>query len=111
MGSIEKYLPLLTPRSRDIPPRTFPDKIASLCSALPEMPRKTLTLEALVAEHRFDPSNFRHRRALDESGPLDDPELEEARRHVLDLRGPRGARVRGAEALQEFARLVAGRPG
>jgi hypothetical protein len=25
---------------------------------------------------------------------LDDPELEEARRHVLDLRGPRGPRVR-----------------
>jgi hypothetical protein len=31
---------------------------------------------------------------------LDDPELEEAQRHVLDLRGPRGARVRGAEALK-----------
>jgi len=75
------------------------------------MPRKRLTLEALVEKATFDPGNFRHRRALDESGPLHDPELEEARRHVLDLRGPRGARVRGAEALQEFARLVAGRPG
>jgi hypothetical protein len=73
------------------------------------MPRKRLTLKALVERATFDPSNFRHRRALDESGPLDDPELEEARRHVLDLRGPRGARVRGAEALQEFARLVVGR--
>ena len=70
-----------------------------------------LTLDQLVAEHRFDEGNFRHRRALDKSGPLDDRELEGARRHVLDLRGPRGARVRGAEALQEFARLVAGRPG
>jgi hypothetical protein len=72
------------------------------------MPPKRLTLEGLVQGGTFDPSNFRHRRALDESGPLDDPELERARRHVLDLRGPRGARVRGAEALQEFARLVAG---
>jgi hypothetical protein len=74
------------------------------------MPRKRLTLQALVEAGTFDPTNFRHRRALDDSGPLDDPELEEARRHVLDLRGPRGARVRGAEALQEFARLVAGPP-
>jgi hypothetical protein len=74
------------------------------------MPRKRLTLEALVERATFDPSNFRHRKALDESGPLDDPELEGARRHVLDLRGVGAARVRGAEALQEFARLVAGRP-
>ena len=74
------------------------------------MPRRRLTLEALVERATFDPSNFRHRRALDESGPVDDLELEEARRHVLDLRGPLGARVRGAEALQEFARLVASRP-
>jgi hypothetical protein len=75
------------------------------------MPRKRLTLEALVESATFDPGNFRHRRALDESGPLYDPELEEARRLVLALRGPRGTRVRGAEALQEFARLVAGRSG
>jgi hypothetical protein len=33
------------------------------------MPRKLLTLEDLVAVRRFDASNFRHRRALDESGP------------------------------------------
>ena len=39
------------------------------------MPRKRLTLEALVERATFDPDNFRHRRALDESGPLDDPEL------------------------------------
>lgn len=67
------------------------------------MPRERLTLAALVEANTFDPSNRRRRRALDESGPLDDPELEEARRHVLDLRGPCGARVRGAEALQDRA--------
>jgi hypothetical protein len=72
------------------------------------MPRKRLTLEALVAGGRFDPENHRHRRALDESGPLDDPKLEEARRLALDFRGLHfgGAKVRGAEALQEFAALV-----
>ena len=74
------------------------------------MPRKALSLRQLVAEHRFDEHNFRHRRALDESGPLEDPELERARLHVLNFRGTDGAKVRGAEALQEFARLVADRP-
>jgi hypothetical protein len=74
------------------------------------MPRKAVTLSQLVAEHRFDPGNHRHRRALDESEPLADPDLERARRHVVELRGSRDARVRSAEALQEFARAVAGRP-
>ena len=73
------------------------------------MPRKALILEQLVAEHRFDEGNHRHRRALDESGPLEDPELEHARQHALSFRGLGGAKVRGAEALQEFARLVADR--
>ena len=73
------------------------------------MPRKALTLEQLVGEHRFDEGNHRHRRALDESGPLTEPELERARQHALSLRGLGGAKVRGAEALQEFARLVADR--
>jgi hypothetical protein len=72
------------------------------------MPRKALTLEQLVAEHRFNAENFRHRRVLDASGPLADSELERARLHVLDLRRA-GAKVRGAEALQEFAHLVADR--
>jgi hypothetical protein len=40
------------------------------------MPRKRLTLADLVAAGTFDPTNWRHRRALDESGPLEDPELE-----------------------------------
>jgi hypothetical protein len=70
--------------------------------------RKRLTLPQLVAERRFDPGNHRHRRCLDESGPLADPELEEARLHVLSLRGVDGAKVLGAEALTEFARLVNG---
>jgi hypothetical protein len=70
------------------------------------MPRKRLTLEDLVERGTFDASNFRHRRCLDESGPLDDPELEDARLLVLRLRGVGGAKVRAAETLQEFARLV-----
>ena len=74
------------------------------------MPRKALILEQLVAEHRFDEGNHRHRRALDESGPLADPTLEAARRHALELRGLGGAKVRGAEALAELARLVVDRP-
>jgi hypothetical protein len=73
------------------------------------MPRKRLTLEALVAGGRFDESNWRHRRALDESGPLSDPELELQRQHVVDLRGSFGGRVRAAQELREFARLVASR--
>jgi len=67
------------------------------------MPRKRLTLIELVAEGRFDPSNHRHRRALDESGPLTDPELEAVRESVVFLRGARGGRVRAAEELQRFA--------
>jgi hypothetical protein len=44
------------------------------------MPRKRLTLEALVEEGRLDARNWRHRRALDESRePLADAELEETR--------------------------------
>jgi len=74
------------------------------------MPRKRLTLEALVAEGRFDPANFRHRRALDESGPLTDPELEAVRERVVFLRGARGGRVRAAVELQRFARMVDSRP-
>jgi hypothetical protein len=70
------------------------------------MPRERLTLDVLIERRTFDPSTFRHRRALDESGPLEDPEIEEQRQLVLDLRRVRGARVPGAEALQEFARLL-----
>jgi hypothetical protein len=73
------------------------------------MPRKSLTLEALVDGGRFDPGNFRHRRALDESGPLDDPELEAARQHALDFRRHGGGRVQAAIALQEFAQAVSHR--
>ncbi|HKH28384.1 MAG TPA: hypothetical protein VKA61_08605 [Sphingomicrobium sp.] len=73
------------------------------------MPRKRLTLEALVERRTFDPGNFRHRRALDESGPLEDPELEEHRQIVLALRRVGGARVRAAEALREFAQVIADR--
>jgi hypothetical protein len=75
------------------------------------MPRKRLTLEDLVAGRRFNPGNFRHRRALDESGPLDDAGLEAQRQTVLWLRGARGGRVRAAAELQRFARLVADRGG
>jgi hypothetical protein len=70
------------------------------------MPRQRLRLEALVEPGTFDLANFRHRRALDESGPLDVPELESARRRVVELRQA-GARVRAAEALQAFAEAVA----
>jgi hypothetical protein len=74
------------------------------------MPRKRLTIEALVEAGNFDPTNWRHRRALDESGPLEDPELEEARRLVLDLRGGhRPAKVMAARRLSEFAQLVTAR--
>ena len=72
------------------------------------MPRRRLTLETLVAGGTFDEGNWRHRRALDESGPLDDPELERARQNVVDLRRM-GARVRAAQELRRFAGLVADR--
>jgi hypothetical protein len=79
---------------------------AELRSTLVDMPRKRLTLAHLVAAGTFDPRNWRHRRALDESGPLDDPELEAARQHVLAYRRT-GDRAWAAPALREFARLVA----
>lgn len=74
------------------------------------MPRERLTLEALVDKGTFDAGNHRHRRALDESGPLADPRLEAARKNVVSLRGVGGAKVRAAEKLAEFARLVTDRP-
>jgi len=56
----------------------------------------------------FDAANWRHRRALDESEPLEgDPELEDLRRHVLYFRGRNDAKFRGAEVLRRFARAVA----
>jgi hypothetical protein len=71
------------------------------------MPRKRLTLEALVEEGRLDARNWRHRRALDESRePLADAELEETRQLALGYRGLRGAKERAAAALREFAGLV-----
>jgi hypothetical protein len=74
------------------------------------LPRERLTLEALVAEHRFNAGNHRHRRALDESTqPLEDPQLEQARQQALYFRRDRwGGRGRGPEALQAFADLVNG---
>ena len=71
------------------------------------MPRKAVTLEQLVTERRFDAGNHRHRRALDESGPLEDPTLEAARENVVELRRV-GSRVRAAEKLRVFADLVEG---
>jgi hypothetical protein len=71
------------------------------------MAPKRVTLPDLVEGRRFDESNWRHRRALDESEPLDDPVLEQARRDVLELRGLAGAKVRAAEELRAFAELVA----
>jgi hypothetical protein len=73
------------------------------------MAPKRVTLEDLVREHRFDPSNHRHRRALDESGPLEDPQLEAAREEAIYFRGLTDARVRGAQKLAAFAQLVEGR--
>jgi hypothetical protein len=69
------------------------------------MARARVTLEQLVTEHRFDAGNHRHRRALHESGPLEDPQLEAARENVVELRRM-GARVRAAERLRAFAELV-----
>jgi hypothetical protein len=73
------------------------------------MPRERLTQEALVAGGTFDAGNWRHRRALDESGPLHDPELERARKNAQDLRGAFGARIRAAEPLRAFAWLITDR--
>ena len=70
------------------------------------MPRERLTLEALVSGGTFNPGNHRHRRALDESGPLDNETLEAARQLALDLRGRGGAKQMAARRLQEFAALV-----
>jgi hypothetical protein len=70
------------------------------------MPRERLTLEALVSRGTFDPGNHRHRRALDESGPLADPVLEPLRENVVYLRACGDARVRAAETLRAFADLV-----
>jgi hypothetical protein len=71
------------------------------------MPRKRLTLPDLLEGRTFDPGNHRHRRALDESGPLADPELEAARQHVLYFRLDGGGKFEAARALQAFAELVA----
>lgn len=71
------------------------------------MPRERLTLNALVGRGTFDAGNHRHRRALDESGPLADPTLEAARENVVELRRV-GSRVRAAEKLRLFADLVEG---
>jgi hypothetical protein len=71
------------------------------------MGRRRLTLPELVANGRFDAGNHRHRRALDTSGPLSDPELEKKRQIVVSLRLDRvPSKFRAAEALQEFARAV-----
>jgi hypothetical protein len=58
-------------------------------------------------EGRFDPRNFRHRRALDESEPLDDPELEHWRQIVVSHRRL-GDRAWAAPALRRFAQLIEG---
>jgi hypothetical protein len=68
------------------------------------MPRKKLTLEELVADGVFDAGNHRHRRALDESEPLTDPELEALRQTVVWLRSERGgAKTQSAKMLQKVA--------
>ena len=73
------------------------------------MGRKRLTLQDLVDHGAFDPTNFRHRRALDESTePLDDPELEELRQMALWHRGRNDAKTMGAERLRNFADAVSG---
>jgi hypothetical protein len=73
------------------------------------MPRKRLTLADLVERGSFDPGNHRHRRALDESGPLDNPELEAAREDALYFRTSRAGKFQAAQALQRFAWAVEGR--
>jgi hypothetical protein len=70
------------------------------------MPRRRVTLRDLVAGGRFDPANSRHLRALDESGPLDDPGLEELRRRVLRSRRMSDRRE-SAFWLRELERQVA----
>jgi hypothetical protein len=91
-----------------LPHARFPARhlLAELGSTLFAMAPKRVTLEALVAERRFDKDNFRHRRALDESEPLADPLLEAARREAVEFRRFRDARVRAAEKLERFAELV-----
>jgi hypothetical protein len=79
--------------------------LAELGSTLLVMARERLTLEHLLSRGRFDAGNHRHRRALDESGPLEDPKLEAARENAVELRRM-GARVRAAEKLRLFAELV-----
>jgi len=70
------------------------------------MGRKRLTLPDLVSAGVFDPTNFRHRRCLDESEPLEDPELEELRQMALWHRGRNDTKTMGAERLQNFADAV-----
>jgi hypothetical protein len=71
------------------------------------VPRKRLTLEDLVEAGNFDPTNFRHRRALDESEPLADPELEELRQEAVWFRQQRiPSKYRAAETLLDFAQAV-----
>ena len=70
------------------------------------MPRERLTLEALVERGTFDAGNHRHRRALDESGPLEDPKLEAVRQCAVDLRGGGGAKQMAARRLREFEEQV-----
>jgi hypothetical protein len=92
------------------PPRNDSERERSseLGRTLRAMPRERLTLEALVDRGTFDAGNHRHRRALDESGPLEDPQLEDARQQALYFRGISDGKVRGAEALRAFAELVNG---
>ncbi|HKD32121.1 MAG TPA: hypothetical protein VKB73_01490 [Gaiellaceae bacterium] len=62
----------------------------------------------LVAAGIFDAANWRDRRTLDESEPLEgDPALEELRRQALYFRRRNDARERGAETLRCFAEAVA----
>jgi len=65
-------------------------------------------LEDLVEAGVFDVGNHRHRRALDDSEALDDPELEELRQLARSFRtGRNDAKTRGAEVLRQFADAVA----
>ena len=71
------------------------------------MGRRRLRLEDLVEAGVFDVGNHRHRRALDESEALDDPELEELRQLALWHRGRNYGKTMGAERLRQFADAVA----